>query len=179
VTPICEEALDLIRHFEGCELSPYRDAVGVWTVGYGATYGLDRERVTPCHPAITPDQAVVLLMRDVARFAAAVDRLVPVSIDRFQRGALTSFAFNLGAGALQASTLLRRVNAMEWDDVPRQFSRWVHAGGRVLPGLVRRRAAEVDLWGAAIFQDHRQSGSSTAFRKSAPFRSREFVPVRS
>jgi lysozyme len=72
--------------------------------------------------------------------------LVHVPIGELQRGALASFAFNLGAGALQASTLLRRVNALEWDDVPFQFSRWVHAGGRRLSGLVRRRAAEAELF---------------------------------
>jgi lysozyme len=143
---IPEEALDLVKAFEGCRLAPYRDAVGVWTIGYGATYGLDGRRVTAAHPTLSPGEAALLLKRDVARFAGAVDRLVKVSIDAPQRGALTSFTFNLGAGALQSSTLLKRVNGLEWDDVPRQFMRWVYAGGRVLPGLLRRRAAEAALW---------------------------------
>jgi len=96
--------------------------------------------------SIYEQQALALLARDANRFAAAVDRLVQVPIGGIQRGALASFAFNLGAGALQASTLLRRVNAHDWDDVPFQFSRWVHAGGRRLAGLVRRRAAEADMF---------------------------------
>lgn len=144
--PIHPAALELIRRFEGLRLDAYLDAVGVPTIGYGATYGLDRARVTLEHLPITEDEALVLLARDTNRFATAVDRLVLVPISGLQRGALASFTFNLGAGALQASTLLRRVNALEWDDVPFQFSRWVHAGGRRLSGLVRRRAAEAELF---------------------------------
>ncbi len=170
--PICAAALNLIRRFEGCELAPYRDAVGIWTIGYGATYGLDKGRVTGDHPLLTQEEAEALLARDTLRFAAAVDRLVKVRIDAGQRGALTSFAFNLGAGALQASTLLKRINSLEWHDVPRQFGRWVNAGGRILPGLVRRRSAEAELWsmaGPARDQqlDVRQRDSAASAWKSA------------
>lgn len=143
---ICKQAWALIKNFEGLELHPYQDSVGVWTIGYGATYGLDRRRVTADHPILTEEQADSLLVRDVERFEQAVNRLVTISIEEFQRGALTSFAFNLGAGALQSSTLLKRVNGDEWEDVPVQFNRWVFAGGRKLPGLIRRRAAEAALW---------------------------------
>jgi len=72
--------------------------------------------------------------------------LVKVPIHPFSFGALVSFSFNLGLGSLQSSTLLKHVNRMEWDDIPFQFSRWNKAGGRVLKGLVRRRAAEGDMW---------------------------------
>jgi len=141
-----DAALDLIRSFEGCRLDPYVCPAGFWTVGYGATCGLDGARVTAAHPTLTGDQAEDLLRRDLVLFERSVLRLVRVDLADNQLGALVSFAFNLGAGALRASTLLRRVNAREWEDVPRQFRRWVHAGGRVLPGLVRRRAAEAELW---------------------------------
>jgi lysozyme len=87
-----------------------------------------------------------LLVRDAERFERSVVRLVTVTIDEYQRGALASFAFNLGAGSLQSSTLLKRINGDEWEDVPTQFNRWVFAGGRKLPGLIRRRAAEAGLW---------------------------------
>ena len=143
---ICDDALALIKTFEGLKLHPYQDSVGVWTIGYGATYGLDRARVTADHPALSQEQAEALLVRDVERFERAVTRLVTVSIDDYQRGALTSFAFNFGAGALQSSTLLNRVNGDEGDTAPSQFQRWVFAGGRKLPGLIRRRAAEAALW---------------------------------
>lgn len=151
---IRDPALGLIRRFEGLGdgdrmspgLQPYLCPAGVWTIGYGATYGPDGRRVTEETPRIDAVQAEALLQRDMARFAAAVDRLVMVDIHEFQRAALTSFAFNLGAGALRCSTLLKRINGLEWDEAPRQFLRWVHCGGRRLPGLVRRRAAEVQLW---------------------------------
>lgn len=151
---ICEEALALIRRFEGLGdgdraapgLQPYLCPAGVWTLGYGATYGPDGRRVTRATPAIDEAVAAALLARDLAQFERAVARLVRVDLGPRQFGALVSFAFNLGAGALQSSTLLRRVNAREWDDVPRQFARWVHCNGRRLAGLVRRRAAEAELW---------------------------------
>jgi lysozyme len=174
--PPSDAALDLIKRFEGCRLVPYRDAVGIWTIGYGATYGLDRKRVTADHPPLTDQQAEELLARDTLRFAAAVDRLVKVPVAINQRGALASFAFNLGAGALQSSTLLKRINSMEWDDVPHQFGRWVSAGGRRLPGLVRRRRAEAELWAGGLSQqvqyrqlDLRQRVSAARARKSAPY----------
>jgi len=140
------DALALIRRFEGLRLDPYLDSAGVPTIGFGATRGLDGKRLTMDHPPITEDGARALLRRDLRLFGAAVDRLITAPIAPLQRGALVSFAFNLGAGTLQASTLRKRVNAGDWDDVPFQFSRWVHTGGRRLAGLVRRRAAEIELW---------------------------------
>ena len=151
---ICDEAFELIRRFEGLGdgdrvapgLQPYLCPAGVWTIGYGATYDLDGRRVDKATPGIDEAQAVILMRRDIVHFATAVERLVKVQIHDLQHGALTSFAFNLGAGALRCSTLLKRINALDWDDVPRHFQRWVHCGGRSLPGLVRRRAAEAALW---------------------------------
>lgn len=150
-----KDAITLIKYFEGLGdgdqatpgLQPYLCPARVWTIGYGATYGLDFERITQNTPAIDEFEAGQLLKRDMARSTRAVNRLVVVPIEDNQRGALVSFAFNLGAGALSSSTLLRRVNAYEWDDVPHQFSRWVMAGGQVLAGLIRRRRAEAELWG--------------------------------
>ena len=154
LTPLCREGVDLIKVFEGLGdgdrhtpgLQPYQDIVGVWTLGYGATYDFQSARITPLTPSISEDEAERLLGRDIARFLRPVDRFVTVPINKYQRGALTSFAFNLGAGALQASTLLRRINGMEWGDVPNQFLRWVYAGGQRRSGLERRRVAEAMLW---------------------------------
>ena len=84
-------------------------------------------------------------IRDSREHGGELERLV-VPIHENQRAALTSFAYNLGSGALKASTLLRRVNGGDWEDVPNQFLRWVYAGGRPVTGLERRRAAEVMLW---------------------------------
>ena len=152
--PLCEAGLDLLRHFEGLGdgdtvqpgLQPYQDMVGVWTVGYGATRYEGRPVSRAWPETLTPEEAEALLQGDVARYARAVDRLVVVPVTESQRAALTSFAYNLGSGALKASTLLRRVNGGDWEDVPNQFLRWVYAGGRRVAGLERRRAAEAMLW---------------------------------
>ena len=144
--PVHQDGVALIQRFEGLRLAPYLCPAKVWTIGYGATYGSDGRRVTRHTRSITEDEADALLTRDLGRFAAGVDRLVSVGLDPEQRAALVSFAFNLGLGALKASTLLRRVNGLEWGDVPTQFRRWVYGGGQRLPGLVTRREAEVALW---------------------------------
>lgn len=144
--PVPEPAVALVKRFEGLRLEPYRDAVGFWTVGWG--HLVSRDRTAPAPAAIDLDRAGALLAADLARTAAAVLRLarVPLSDGRF--GALVSFAFNIGTGNLQASTLLKRVNRAEHDEVPPQFRRWVYAGGVKLPGLVRRRSAEAEMYGA-------------------------------
>lgn len=142
------DAIALIKAFEGFSKVPYVCPAGVWTIGYGSTYGMDRSRVTAKSWPIAEPIAEYLLERDVRRFDRAVQRLVTVDISARQHGALVSFSYNLGSGALKSSTLLKRVNSDEWDDVPYQFSRWVHAGGRRLAGLVRRRKAEANLWKA-------------------------------
>lgn len=144
-----DAGLALIKRFEGIRLAPYLCPALVWTIGYGATYDAQGDRVSRSTPALADEaEAGWLLQRDVARVERAVDRLVTIPVNDNQRAALTSFAFNLGPGALRASTLLKRVNNGEWADVPHQFARWVNAGGRRLPGLVRRRAAEAALWKA-------------------------------
>ena len=95
---------------------------------------------------ITPEAGEALLIKHVAYAEQAVLRLVSVPLTDGQFDALVSFTFNLGGGALQRSTLRRKVNREEHQDVPEQFLRWVWAGGRRLRGLVRRREAEVGAY---------------------------------
>jgi len=133
----------LTEHFEGLELTAYQDSVGVWTIGYGHT-GAD---VQP-GMAITQGDAQALLAEDVAASVAGVNAAVSVDLEQYQFDALVDFAFNLGVGALRSSTLLKLVNAGDVAGAAGEFGKWVYAGGKVLPGLVRRRAAE-----AAMFQD--------------------------
>lgn len=132
--------LNLIKVSEGLMLKAYRDAVNVLTIGYGHT-GAD---VTP-GLVVTEAQAEALLLGDVARFEAAVRRLCPLTTQG-QFDALTSFAFNLGEKALEDSTLRRLHNEGKYGEASEQFKKWVHAGGRVLAGLVKRRAAEAALY---------------------------------
>ena len=144
--PIHIEGVELIKACEGFRSRAYICPAGVWTIGWGATRDLDGARVTKETPDVDEDEASEILARDLVKFAGAVDRLVKVHIGPRQHAALASFAFNLGAGQLKCSTLLRKVNGDEWQDVPKEFMKWIYGAGRVLPGLQRRRRLEADLW---------------------------------
>ena len=108
--------------------------------------GLDGRSVTAGTPPVGEAEAGTLLRRDVATAERAVLRLIAVPLGDGQFDALVSFTFNLGAGALQRSTLRRKVNREAHDHVPAEFRRWVWGGGRKLPGLVRRREAEAVMY---------------------------------
>lgn len=141
-----ELAAALCRRFEGFHSQPYLCPAGVPTIGYGATYYEDGRRVTLKDAPISRERGEALLQFQIRQqFLPAVMRLCPGATSTGRVAALIDFAFNLGTGNLQASTLRRKVNAGEWDEVPAQFMRWVRAGGVVLRGLVRRREAEVAL----------------------------------
>ena len=139
-------AAALARRFEGCYLRPYLCPAGVPTIGYGATYYEDGSRVTLLDPQITRERAEELLLWMVrTKYLPAVIRLCPGIDDPLRLAAIIDFTFNLGAGNLQASTLRKRINAGRWEDVPDELRKWVKGGGRVLSGLVKRRAAEAVL----------------------------------
>ncbi len=138
---ISQAGVDLIKGCEGCRLVPYRDSAGVWTDGYGNTHG-----VVPAGPPIGQAKAEADLMRNLAAAEADVARLARVALTQGQFDALVSFTFNLGAGALGGSTLLRKLNAGDAAGAAAEFGKWVHAGGEVLPGLVTRRARERALF---------------------------------
>jgi lysozyme len=133
--------MNLIMQSEGCECTAYQDAVGVWTIGYGETNG-----VSP-GMTITQAQAVAMLQSRYDIVQNSVLNLVKVPLSQNQLGALVSFAYNVGVGNLASSTLLRLLNAGQNPQVvAQQFARWNLAGGKVLPGLVTRRANEANLF---------------------------------
>lgn len=140
-----DKGLRLIMEFEGFRASAYRDAVGVWTVGYGHTAMAGKPNVT-AGLTITQAEADVILRRDVRMFADAVAKLVKVPLTDNQFTALVSFAFNVGPGNFAKSSVLAAVNRKDFDAVPRRLALWVKAGGRTLPGLIRRRAAEAQMF---------------------------------
>lgn len=141
-----EVAAALARRFEGFYSKPYICPAGVPTIGYGATYYEDGTRVQLTDPPITRERAEALLLWMVrTKYLPAVLRLCPGADTPERLAALIDFAFNLGAGNLQASTLRRKVNAGEWGAVPTELRKWVKGGGRVLRGLVIRREAEAAL----------------------------------
>lgn len=143
--------LPLIARFEGLRLRPYLCPAGVPTIGYGSTRHLDGAPVRLTDAPITREHALHLVREQVsAEYLPGVLALCP-GIDTPQRlAALTDWAYNLGLGALRASTLRRRVATGDWDAVPAELRKWVRGGGRVLPGLVARREAEVRLVVAGV-----------------------------
>ncbi len=143
-----QDGLVLIKRFEGFSATPYLCPAGWWTFGWGAVRDGKGEPVTLATPLVVEDEAEALLRRDIGFAERAVLRLISVPLADGQFDALASFTFNLGAGALQRSTLRRKVNRQEHADVPGEFLKWVWGGGRRLPGLVQRREAEAWLYTA-------------------------------
>ncbi|MFN7754689.1 MAG: lysozyme [Holosporales bacterium] len=130
----------LIKRFEGFVAQPYLCPAGFLTIGYGHRVHLSERKAM--QNGITPAAAEEMLLRDVAAAGRAVLRLIEVPLLNSQYDALVSFTFNLGSAALQRSTLRQKINRNEHLDVPAELLKWVWAGGRKLPGLVARRAAE-------------------------------------
>ena len=135
-----KKGIDLIKKFEGCKLTAYRCPAGIWTIGYGHTNGVYQGQT------ITQYEADKMLENDVVKFEIGVRNLVGNLPDN-KIDALTSFAFNLGLGALRDSTLCKKVKANPNDlTIRNEFMKWVNAGGKRLQGLVNRRQAEADLY---------------------------------
>jgi len=138
--------LTLIKKHEGLKLSAYLCPAKVPTIGYGNTFYENGTRVK-MGDKITKDRAEKLLQHIVEAFSVQVDRLVTAKINDNQRSALVSFAYNLGIGSLQKSTLLKKVNANPNDPAIRiEFMKWTKARGVVLRGLVIRRQDEANLY---------------------------------
>lgn len=135
-----QKGIDLIKSFEGCRLTAYQDSVGVWTIGYGHTAGVYQGM------KITEEQAESYLRSDLSTSESAVNNYVTYAINQNQFDALVSFTFNLGSGSLKNSTLLKKLNAGDIEGAANEFDKWVYAGGVALEGLVKRRAAEKELF---------------------------------
>lgn len=144
---ISDNLIILIKKFEGLYLRPYLDAVKRPTIGYGSTYYQDGTPVTMNDPYITEDQATDLLKYKLNNeFVPGVNNLVIVQLTQGQFDALVDFSYNCGLGNLKNSTLLKLVNQGNFTGASAQFNHWIYAGGKELPGLVRRRQAETDLF---------------------------------
>ncbi len=129
-----------LKEFEGLRLKSYRCSAGVWTIGYGHTRGVKAGQV------ITKTQAETLLHGDLLPVERYVDGL-KLHLTQGQFDALVDFAFNLGTGALGRSSLLQKVLLKTpTADIQAEFRKWVYAGGKKLPGLVKRREWEANRW---------------------------------
>ena len=137
-----QDGLKLIKKFEGCELKSYQDSVGVWTIGYGHTKGVEEGQ------EITQEEAEEMLASELSEYEGYINDMVECDLEQNQFDALVAWVYNLGPTNLRSSTMLKRLNANDLDDVPNQIKRWDKAGGKVLAGLVRRREAE-----ALMFQN--------------------------
>jgi GH24 family phage-related lysozyme (muramidase) len=142
---VSESGINLIKQFEGCELTAYQDSVSVWTIGYGWTHPVNGKKIDS---SMTIDQqtAEQLLKSGVVQYEQGVSQLVNVGINQNQFDALVDFAYNLGVDALKGSTLLKKLNAGDYAGAADEFPKWVNAGGVRLNGLVKRRNAERELF---------------------------------
>ena len=143
-----DAALNLVAAFEGFRAEPYRCPAGVWTVGYGFTRRPDGSRVESDDPPTTETFARVRLRRELLKTGRVVCRLVVCPLTSNQFGALTSFTYNVGSGNFKASTLRQKLNRGDYAGACLEFPKWRRAGGKILPGLVRRRTAEQRLFEA-------------------------------
>ena len=137
---ISQACIDLVKEFEGCKLDAYQDVVGVWTIGYGHIEGVIKGQ------SISQQEAELMLVSDLHDKADKVNELVTAGVTQHQFDALVSFAYNLGIGNLESSTLLKMINAGTADAAGDQFLRWDKAGGVEIAGLYRRRKAEKELY---------------------------------
>lgn len=136
----------LCKHFEGFRAAPYMCPAGVATIGYGTTAYDDGTRVTMHDKPVTEHEAEILLIGQIKRQYLPAVLLLCHKIDTAKRlAAILDFTYNLGSNNLKNSTLRRRVNDGDWDGAKVELAKWVKGGGKTLPGLVRRRNAEIAL----------------------------------
>jgi lysozyme len=141
-----EAGLEIIKMFEGFRSEPYLCPAGVATIGFGSTRGVDGNRVTLEHSAISRDEAEEMLAHDLQNVEKSVGRLIRVALTQNQFDAIVSFTYNLGSGRLQSSTLRSKLNREDYEGAADEFPKWVKAGGKRLSGLVKRRFVERKLF---------------------------------
>ena len=135
-----ERGTEILKYFEGCKLTAYQDSVGVWTIGYGHTKGV-YDGMT-----ITQDQAEQMLLSELKEYEGYIENMVTVPLTQNQFDALVVWIYNLGPTNFKNSTLLKELNAGNYNAAGQEITRWNKAGGKVLAGLVKRREAEAELF---------------------------------
>ncbi|MFA6085564.1 lysozyme [Mucilaginibacter sp.] len=149
---LSEHGINVIKKFEGLRLKAYQDVAGVWTIGYGSTLYHDGKPVKSGDKLAEETQADALFHSTLKTYIDAVNKLVGVSLNQNQFDALVSFTYNLGTGALQKSTLLRKLNASDYIAAADQFLLWnkitdPHSGKKVVCNtLTVRRRQERELF---------------------------------
>jgi lysozyme len=140
-------AVTLCKEFEGLFLKPYLCPAGVPTIGYGTTWKPDGTKVTLQDAPVTATQAELWLINQLAGtyLPAALKHSPNLVLNENALGAITDFVYNLGSARYKSSTLRKRINDEDWEEAEIEIMRWVRGGGRILPGLVRRRQQERKL----------------------------------
>lgn len=134
----------LIKYFEGEKFTAYKDAAGLSTIGIGHLIKPDESYLLTA--TITPEQSNALFEQDLATAENAIKQLVRVPLNPQQFAALCSFIFNVGVTSFKNSTMLKKLNAGDYDGAASEFLRWNKAGGEIVPGLTQRRMAEMTLF---------------------------------
>jgi lysozyme len=154
---VSQKCIEQIKKDEGVRNKPYQCPALLWTVGVGHVIDPNHAKVPLADRKALPipagwdrvlsaDEIDEILRTDLARFEAGVLRLIKVPLTQGQFDALVSFSFNVGLGNLQNSTLRMKVNRSEFEAAAEQFLVWTKAGGKVLPGLVKRRTHEKEMF---------------------------------
>ena len=146
---ISNKGIQLIKHYEGVRNKPYRDCVGLWTVGVGHLIGDGKSLPESWNKLFTTEEVDALLKQDLVRFERGVQKLLPVPLTQNQFDALISFSFNLGLGVLQRSTLRQNILRKDFKGAAEEFLKYVRAGGKIVKGLVTRRNDEKALFESA------------------------------
>jgi lysozyme len=149
---INKATIDLVKKFEGCNLTAYRDPVGIWTIGYGTTARAGLGIIPTGGMTITQAEADQLLADGLNKFADQIRPMITAGINDNQFGACVSLAYNIGAHAFSTSSALKHINAGDYDKAANAILLWNKAGGKVLKGLVRRREAERKLFLTPVFE---------------------------
>jgi lysozyme len=141
-----DKALEIIKAFEGFSSVPYLDPIGIATIGFGSIWDINGDRITMRHVPINNDEATELLRKEVHHVEAAIKKLISAELTENMFSAIGSLTYNIGTGNLQRSTLRIKINRGKYLDAADEFPKWRRAGGKILKGLVRRRAVERTLF---------------------------------
>ena len=142
-----ERGIQLIKHHEGVRCRPYRDCIGLWTVGVGHLIGDGKSLPESWNRTFTMEEVDGLLKRDLRRFELGVCKMLPnVPLRQGEFDALVSFAFNLGLGTFQRSTLRQKILRNDKKGASQEILKYNRAGGKIVKGLVTRRNDEYQLF---------------------------------
>jgi GH24 family phage-related lysozyme (muramidase) len=169
---LIKESEGLARKLSSGDIGAYLDPVGIWTIGFGSTFNFDAKRSVASGDIISRATAERWLNMEVNEIAATVNSSCTVLLTQGMFDALVSFTFNVGEGSLAGSTLLRKLNAKDYEGAAREFDRWVHGDGKILPGLVIRRDKE-----EALFRKDGFPGGSVITPVAAAAVTKDYQPV--